>query len=34
LTLAAVPTGINTGVSTTPWGSINRPLRPAPAAVW
>ena len=32
-TLAAVPTGINTGVSTTPCGSLNRPLRPPPSAL-
>ena len=31
-TEAAVPTGINTGVSTTPCGSVNRPLRPPPSA--
>ena len=27
LTDASVPTGMNTGVSTTPWGVISRPRR-------
>src|ERR1700722_16242004 len=32
-TVAAVPTGINTGVSTTPCGSVIRPRRPPPSLV-
>jgi hypothetical protein len=27
---ANVPTGMNTGVSTTPWGVVRRPNRAAP----
>src|SRR6185437_16390409 len=32
-TVAAVPTGINTGVCTTPWGSVSTPQRPPSAHV-
>src|SRR5215471_9644314 len=30
-TVAAVPTGINTGVCTAPWGSVSSPRRPPSA---
>src|ERR1700685_1528861 len=33
-TLATVPTGINTGVCTTPCGSVSDALRPPPSAVF
>ncbi len=29
-TVACVPTGMNTGVSTVPWGSVREPERAAP----
>src|SRR5712692_9600206 len=33
-TAAAVPTGMNTGVSITPWGVIKRPRRAPLGSVW
>jgi hypothetical protein len=34
LTVAAVPTGMKTGVSMEPWGVVRRPRRAPVGSVW
>ena len=34
MTVAAVPTGMKRGVSTTPWGVLKRPQRPSVVGQW